>query len=178
VLTLAGTGVGTVSLSWSAVEDASDYVVLYGTESGNYLYAAVVGNVNQFLVEGLSAGNYFFVVRARDNVKNQSGNSNEVNTGAILGGAGVGGPATGFQEAGNVLGEQTEKESTKSKKTTKGALTDSQNEGEVLGIEKVRSFWDNLWQYFKDNPLIIFFSSLGLIFLLYLLARALRRRLE
>jgi len=148
VLTLAGTGVGTVSLSWSAVEDASDYVVLYGTESGTYLYAAVVGN------------------------------SNEVNTGAILGGAGVGGPATGFQEAGNVLGEQTEKESTKSKKTTKGALTDSQDEGEVLGIEKVRSFWDNLWQYFKDNPLIIFFSSLSLIFLLYLLARALRRRLE
>jgi hypothetical protein len=176
VLTLAGTGVGTVSLSWLAVEDASDYVVLYGTESGNYLYAAVVGNVNQFLVEGLSAGNYYFVVRSRDNVKNQSGNSNEVNTGAILGGAGVGGPATGFQEAGEVLGEKTEKDASKNKKSVKGAVLESQEMGEVLGAEKVRTLWDELMSYFRNHLTLVFVTSISLLFLLFLIVRALRRR--
>jgi len=176
VLTLAGTGVGTVSLSWLAVEDASDYVVLYGTESGNYLYAAVVGNVNQFLVEGLSAGNYYFVVRSRDSVKNQSGNSNEVNTGAILGGAGVGGPATGFQEAGEVLGEKTEKNTLKNKKSVKGAIVQSQKTGEVLGAEKGRTLWEELISYFKSHLPLVFVTSISLVFLLFLIVRALRRR--
>lgn len=112
-LTLVGTGTGTATLSWNEVEGASDYIIFYGTEPGNYQYAARVGNITQYTVEGLTAGSYFFVVRAVDNVDNQSANSNEVNTGAILGAAGAAaGPAAGFVEAGDVLGDQTDQEPT------------------------------------------------------------------
>ena len=108
-LTLVDTDTGTATLSWNEIDDAVDYIIMYGTESGNYIYAARVGNITQYTVEGLTAGSYFFVVRAVDNVDNQSANSNEVNTGAILGAVGAAtGPAAGFAEAGDVLGDETE----------------------------------------------------------------------
>ncbi|MBD3250475.1 MAG: hypothetical protein GF381_02825 [Candidatus Pacebacteria bacterium] len=109
VLSLVGTGDGTVDLAWTQVEDAAQYIVLYGLESGEYLYAARVGNVLDFTVEGLTAGSYYFVVRAEDTVGNQSNNSNEVASGQVAGvfDQGTGGPAAGFQETGEVLGDKT-----------------------------------------------------------------------
>lgn len=130
ILTLVGTTAGTATLSWNEVENATDYIILYGTESGNYQYAARVGNITQYTVEGLTAGSYFFVVRAVDNVDNQSGNSNEVNTGAILGAIGAAGPAAGFVEAGDVLGDQTDQEPTEEE--IERAKAEAEN-GEVLG---------------------------------------------
>lgn len=129
-LTLVSTGTGTATLSWNEVENATDYIILYGTESGNYQYAARVGNVTQYTVEGLTAGSYFFVVRAVDKVDNQSGNSNEVNTGAILGAIGAAGPAVGFVEAGDVLGDQTDQEPTEEE--MERAKAEAEN-GAVLG---------------------------------------------
>lgn len=108
-LTLTGTDVGSASLSWNAVSGASKYLVWYGTTSGSYLYGANVGNVTNFTVHGLGAGNYYFIVRAHDEAGNGSSNSNEVSTGTIAGAAGStpGTPATGFTTTPTVLGEST-----------------------------------------------------------------------
>ena len=108
-LALTGTGVGSVSLAWNAVEGAVDYSVWYGTTAGVYDYAAHVGNVTSYTIQGLGAGTYYVVVAAYDNVVNRSAFSNEVNTGgAIVGAPGATtGPAEGFQPAGSVLGSET-----------------------------------------------------------------------
>jgi cysteine-rich repeat protein len=125
-LKITGTGTGTVTLSWNAVSDAQDYIIWYGDTAGKYLYGARVGNVTSYTVQGLGAGNYYFTIKSVDAAQNQSGYSNEVNTGTIAGTPGVapGQPAAGFTgevkgvstgvtptvtEASKVLGASTEK---------------------------------------------------------------------
>lgn len=143
VLNLTGTGVGTASLAWNAVEGANTYIVYYGTVSGDYIYAARVGNITAYTVQGLAAGSYFFVVRAVDAADNQSGNSNEVSTGSITGAPGAtGGPATGFQPAGEVQGVSTDENITfeeNSSETVETSVLDRL--GEVLGKECNQSAW-------------------------------------
>lgn len=108
-LTLTGTGLGSVSLTWNAVDGAVDYSVWYGTQAGNYAYAAHVGNVTSYTIQGLGTGTYYVVVAAYDSVMNRSAYSNEVNTGTAIGGiSGATGPAAGFQPAGEVFGVNTE----------------------------------------------------------------------
>jgi len=142
-LTLAGTGTGTATLSWNTVEDASRYIIYYGTTAGEYLYAASVGNVTSYTVQGLAAGDYYFVVRAVDSTDNQSANSNEVSTGTIAGAAGIGGntPAQGFGPAGDVLGVTDETPST----SGETADTPSKIDGQVAGLLDVQcdSFGNN-----------------------------------
>ena len=98
VLVLGTTGEGTVSLSWNSIADAKDYIVWYGTATGERLYGARVGLTTSYTVRGLGAGNYYFIVRSVDGAQNQSPESNEVNTGAITGATNVapGTPAQGF----------------------------------------------------------------------------------
>lgn len=108
VLTLTGTTLGSASLSWQPVVDASRYIVYYGVNSGEYIFAASVGNVTSYTVQGLAGGNYYFMVRAVDSTDNQSANSNEVNSGTIAGVVGANPliPVVGFAPAGEVLGDQ------------------------------------------------------------------------
>lgn len=108
VLEITGQRPGEVDLSWAGVADASRYIVYYGLEAGNYLYAASVGNVTSYTVKGLTTGNYFFVVRAVDSSDNQSGNSNEVSILGLAGAVGGTAVAEGFQPAGEVQGVETE----------------------------------------------------------------------
>lgn len=97
-LVLGATGEGTVDLSWNAIDDAKDYIIWYGTTPGGRLYGARVGLTTSYTVRGLGAGNYYFIVRSVDGAQNQSAESNEVNTGTIIGAPGVveGTPAEGF----------------------------------------------------------------------------------
>jgi hypothetical protein len=106
-LSIFGTAVGSVSLSWNKIEEANNYIIWYGTSPGIYQYGAKVGDTQNYTVQGLGAGSYYFIVRAVDPSGNQSGNSNEVSTGAIAGTPGVapGQPASGFAE--QVLGTNT-----------------------------------------------------------------------
>lgn len=135
-LTLTSTGVGTASLSWSSVAGATSYLIWYGTSTGIYPFAANVGNINSYTVQGLGAGSYYFVVQATDAVSNGSPFSNEVNTGNITGAPGVAPetPAEGFAPA--VLGDETaaQNESTQ--------ITPEQIEGSVLGeSESYFNYW-------------------------------------
>lgn len=135
-LALDSTGVGTANLSWNIIDDAKEYLIFYGTTSGDYIYGANVGNVTSYTVQGLGAGNYYFIVRAKDEADNQSGNSNEVNTGTIVGAPGTvpGGPAEGFIPAGEVQGVATEEIS--------DVVTDLVNsEGEVMGTSDTISWF-------------------------------------
>jgi hypothetical protein len=143
-LTLDATRDGEVDLSWTEIEDADDYIILYGLESGNHIYAARVGNITSYTVQGLTAGSYYFVVRAVDKADNQSSNSNEVSSGTILGavglGAGVGGPAAGFEEAGEVLGEETE---AAEQELAEQAPTSDEETGDVLGTATSVGFFQS-----------------------------------
>lgn len=135
-LTLDNTGVGTTSLSWNAVDGAEEYLIFYGTTSGDYIYGANVGNVTSYTVQGLGTGNYYFIVRAKDAADNQSSNSNEVNTGTITGAPGTvpGGPAEGFIPAGEVQGATTNE------------TDDADVKGEVMGTsESVSWMMSNLF---------------------------------
>lgn len=106
-LSIFGMSVGSVSLSWSKINDANNYIIWYGTNPGSYQYGAKVGDTQGYTVQGLGAGSYYFIVKAMDPSGNQSGNSNEVSSGTIVGAPGVGEntPAQGF--AAEVLGEAT-----------------------------------------------------------------------
>ena len=97
-LTLVGTGSGTATLSWNEVEDATDYIVWYGSLPGERLFGTRTGDTTSFTVRGLGTGSYYFIVKSVDSAQNQSSESNEVNTGAIAGTPGVepGQPAQGF----------------------------------------------------------------------------------
>lgn len=130
-LTLTGTGTGTASLSWNTIPDAKDYIIWYGNTPGTYLYGARVGNITSYTVQGIGAGNYYFVVKAVDAAQNQSGNSNEVNTGTIAGAAGIepGQPAQGFTP--EVLGTNTQND--ESLNETSPKIDQSQNTGNILG---------------------------------------------
>jgi hypothetical protein len=151
-LTLSGTTAGTASLNWSSVVGASSYTLWYGTESGNYLYGANVGNVTNYTVQGLSAGTYFFIVRASDSAGNGSSNSNEVTTGTITGAPGVqaGAVAEGFVPAGEVQGVQTEDEQTNPDV--------SGDAGNVLGARdsQLKNLLSQWWFYLLLILLIIF----------------------
>lgn len=106
-LSIFGTAPGSVSLSWSKVTDAVNYIIWYGTTPGSYQYGAKVGDTQSYTVQGLGGGTYYFIVKAVDASGNQGANSNEVSSGAISGAAGVapGTPAQGFAE--EVLGANT-----------------------------------------------------------------------
>lgn len=106
-LSIFGTADGSVSLSWSKVDGANNYIIWYGTAPGSYQYGAKVGDTQNYTVQGLGAGSYYFIVKAVDAAGNQSGDSNEVSTGAIAGAPGVAEntPAQGFTE--EVLGANT-----------------------------------------------------------------------
>jgi hypothetical protein len=106
-LSIFGTGPGSVSLSWSKIDGANNYIIWYGTNPGSYQYGAKVGDTQSYTVQGLGAGSYYFIVKAVDPSGNQSSNSNEVSTGAITGAPGVAEntPAQGFAE--QVLGANT-----------------------------------------------------------------------
>jgi hypothetical protein len=106
-LSIYGTAAGSVSLSWNKIDGANNYIIWYGTTPGTYQYGAKVGDTQSYTVQGLGAGSYYFIVKAVDPSGNQSGNSNEVSTGAIAGAPGVaaGTPAAGFAE--QVLGANT-----------------------------------------------------------------------
>lgn len=56
----------TVALAWSPVENATDYVISYGTSSGEYEYGVPsTGQTTTFTVGGLDPdATYYFVVRA------------------------------------------------------------------------------------------------------------------
>lgn len=106
-LSIFGTAAGSVSLSWSKVDGANNHIIWYGTAPGSYQYGAKVGDTQNYTVQGLGAGSYYFIVKAVDAAGNQSGDSNEVSTGAIAGAPGVAEntPAQGFTE--EVLGANT-----------------------------------------------------------------------
>ncbi len=107
-LNLTGTGAGSVNLAWNKVDEADEYIILYGVNDGEYTYAARVGNVLNYKVQGLTAGNYYFVVRAEDGSGNQSANSNQVSTLSLLAAPGGGNEvAEGFAETPEVLGVNT-----------------------------------------------------------------------
>jgi hypothetical protein len=72
VLSLDNTGPGSVDLSWTKINEANEYIILYGVNDGQYVYAARVGDTLNYTVQGLTAGNYYFVVRAEDSSGNQS----------------------------------------------------------------------------------------------------------
>ncbi|MCX6731998.1 MAG: fibronectin type III domain-containing protein, partial [Candidatus Roizmanbacteria bacterium] len=130
-LSIFGTAPGSVSLSWSKIDGATNYIIWYGTTPGSYQYGAKVGDTQSFTVQGLGAGTYYFIVKAVDAAGNQGGNSNEVSTGAIAGAPGVaaGTVAQGFGE--QVLGTNT--------------LTPTPTpKGSVLGTE-TKTGKTNLW---------------------------------
>jgi hypothetical protein len=130
-LSVTGTTIGSVSLSWTKISDAVDYIIWYGTAPGTYLYGARVGDIQSYTVQGLGGGSYYFIVRAVDGTGNQSGNSNEVSSGAIVGapGVGVNTPAQGFNE--EVLGTNTLSPTP----TLAPTVTPTPVAGEVLGSE-------------------------------------------
>lgn len=141
VLSLTGTGAGSVDLSWTAVADADDYVIFYGVEDGNYIYAARVGKTTTFTVEGLTAGNYYFVVRAEDQAGNQSGNSNQVSSLALAAAAGGGAAqAAGFAPAQEVLGVEDEEAA-----QAAAAQDNPDAAGQVQGVstscEPISNYW-------------------------------------
>ncbi|MFA6016543.1 MAG: HYR domain-containing protein [Patescibacteria group bacterium] len=107
-LSIFGTSVGSVTLSWTKIDGANSYIIWYGTNPGSYQYGANVGDTQGYTVQGLGTGSYYFIVKAVDPSGNQSGNSNEVSSGTIIGTPGVNEntPAQGFAE--EVLGEATE----------------------------------------------------------------------
>lgn len=123
-LTLTATSAGTATLSWNAISDATDYIIWYGNAPGSRLYGARVGKVTSYTVSSLGAGNYYFIVKAVDAAQNQGAESNEVNTGVIIGTVGIvpGTPAQGFTP--QVLGAT---------ETTPSSPTGVPN-GEVLGV--------------------------------------------
>lgn len=138
-LNLVGTGAGSVNLAWNKVDEADEYIILYGVNDGEYTYAARVGNVLSYTVQGLTAGNYYFVVRAEDGSGNQSANSNQVSTLSLLAAPGGGNEvAQGFAETPEVLGVNTAEQSV--------TETPAASNGEVQGAntscnDLVNSLW-------------------------------------
>ena len=145
-LALTGTGVGSVSLAWNEVDGAVDYSVWYGTTAGVYDYAAHVGNVTSYTIQGLGAGTYYVVVAAYDNVVNRSAFSNEVNTGGAIAGApgATTGPAEGFQPAGSVLGSET---------------VNHEDSGQTLGEATPPATPNNSWIFVLLGLLLISIST-------------------
>ena len=137
VLSLDGTGPGSVDLSWTKVDEADEYIILYGVNDGQYVYAARVGDTLNYTVQGLTAGNYYFVVRAEDSSGNQSANSNQVSTLSLLAAPGGGNlVAEGFEEVPEVLGDNTE---------PSNSDVEEKPAGEVLGVTSCNPWLNSLW---------------------------------
>ncbi len=140
-LNLGGYSGGTVTLNWNDVENGDDYIVLYGTNPGNYPYAKRFGDVTSATISDLNNGPYYFVVKAEDKAKNASGDSNEVSTstestvpaGTITQPEG---PVTGFEPAEEVLGTNTQTQD-------KDENEPANQQGEVLGasIKNPFTWW-------------------------------------
>jgi len=73
-----GPKVGQVTLTWDNASGATHYSILFGVQSGNYIYGAVdIGNTNQFVVNSLTPGRlYYFTILAWNGCAS-SGYSNE-----------------------------------------------------------------------------------------------------
>ena len=150
VLSLGGTRDGEVDLSWTTIADADSYIILYGLLPGDYLYAANVGDVTSYTVQGLGTGDYYFVVRAMDDSDNQSGNSNEVGTALV----GVGGViAEGFEDAENVLGVEDE-----ASEEEQAAMIEEIG-GEVAGANSCEQARVWFWLGLAITFIAIFFSA-------------------
>lgn len=85
----SGSGTGSATLSWtpptthsdgSALNDLAEYRVKYGTAEGDYSQVITVQNpgIASYVVDGLSAGTYFFVVTAVDSQGTESPASQSV----------------------------------------------------------------------------------------------------
>lgn len=76
-------GDGEVALTWSAVQNATVYEVVYGTASGTYTQNIPVGNVTSYTVTGLTNNTrYYFAVKAiREEGSSEA--SNEINAVAL-----------------------------------------------------------------------------------------------
>ncbi len=100
-------GNGNVVLSWSAVSPVTSYAINFGTQPGQYLYGANVGNVTSYTVTGLTPGvRYYFKVLGINDCAPGTW-SNEASTpGQTLGEGIVVEAPPGFSE-GLVLGEDT-----------------------------------------------------------------------
>lgn len=140
ILTLTGIGAGTATLSWNAISDAKDYIIWYGSAQGIHQFGARVGDITSYTVQGLGAGNYYFIVKAVDEAQNQSIDSNEVNTGNISGAPGTtpGQPAEGFSP--EVLGTDTDNQN----QVGDPIEDDINNLGKVLGVN-TKSLLDWWW---------------------------------
>lgn len=79
---------GSLSLSWTpptqsadgtVLNDLASYRIRWGTQSGDHPNLRSVSNpgVSRFVVDGLAAGNYFFLLSAVDSSNNESIASNE-----------------------------------------------------------------------------------------------------
>jgi hypothetical protein len=71
-----------VSLAWDASTSAniSGYKVYVGTASGTYGTSFTIGNQTTYTVTGLTAGKYYFAIKAFNTSGTESAYSNEVNT--------------------------------------------------------------------------------------------------
>lgn len=60
----SGPGVGEVTLSWSSLDGADNYHLVYGTQADKYLYGALnIGKINKFVVGKLNPGTtYYFAL--------------------------------------------------------------------------------------------------------------------
>ncbi len=77
------TGSTGVELTWNALPDEgiTSYNIYYGTQSGAYSSSVNCGNVNDFILRGLTPGQaYYFAVTAEDDYGNQSGYSSEASS--------------------------------------------------------------------------------------------------
>lgn len=98
-----------VDLSWTSVGNATSYLIVYGTKSKNYEYAADVGKTTSYTVGGLPPGvNFYFAVKAiNDCVPSDSSNER------LAAGGGILGQSTSIvvdtnSQSGGVLGEKEE----------------------------------------------------------------------
>jgi len=72
-----------VELTWNDIEDEGvvSYNVYYGTQSGNYTQSQNCGDVNDFIVYGVTPGQlYYFVIAPVDAYGNQGAYSSEVSS--------------------------------------------------------------------------------------------------
>jgi predicted phage tail protein len=71
-----------VSLAWDAStsQNIAGYKVYVGTAAGTYSTSTTIGNQTTYTVTGLSAGKYYFAVKAFNTSGAESAYSNEVST--------------------------------------------------------------------------------------------------
>ena len=86
LISIADAQAKVVNLAWNASSGATSYGVYYGPSSGNHTTVALTdasGNPitgTTYTTPDLSAGTYYFTVKAFDSAGNSSGYSNEVST--------------------------------------------------------------------------------------------------